>query len=178
MTAPQWTGTPAEWDAERDRLEDAMQTAMFDAFQSAGKISNSEWIQRAVLAVLPPRPVEPPSVVTGLGWSVGWDGTFFFVRQLPKEHHALHDRRAHTVAAYVGATDDEFAKIVELRDGPTARYEVCGYEHWRGNKYVQTFHVNANRDAEGCKQSVQFEAIQSVLGGTAHAIYKRVGGEK
>ena len=171
MTAPQWTGTPAEWDAELERRACAIQDQSNFAL-------DDDAVVRWARATMPPRPVEPPSVVTGLGWSVGWDGTFFFVRQLPKEHHALHDRRAHTVAAYVGATDDEFAKIVELRDGPTARYEVCGYEHWRGNKYVQTFHVNANRDAEGCKQSVQFEAIQSVLGGTAHAIYKRVGGEK
>ena len=156
----EWKGTPAEWDAEFKRIVDAA-TSGFSAADVA-------------LKLLPPRPVEPPSVVTAVGWRVTWDGAQFAGKHpgdLPRTFKSSHD-----AAFWASATEAEHDAIRALRDGPTARYEVCGYEHWRGNKYVQTFHVSDTMTAESCKQSVQFEIIQTQGGGTAHAIYKRVGG--
>ena len=116
---------------------------------------------------MPPRPVEQPYTCEQCGITdedVYWSG------------RPNNKRCGHLTAE--SCREALKRELRALRDGPTPQYEVCGYEHWRGNKYVQTFHVNDNRDAESCKQSVQFEIIQSGGGGTAHAIYKRVGGEK
>lgn len=176
-----FTGTPAEWDAERDRKIESIKEANIAYSLAKHRIPrehvhmDDSWLLALAEATMSPRPVEPPSVVTAVGWRVTWDGAQFAGKHpgdLPRTFKSSHD-----AAFWASATEAEHDAIRALRDGPTARYEVCGYEHWRGNKYVQTFHVNANRDAESCKQSVQFEIIQSGGGGTAHAIYKRVGGE-
>lgn len=161
MSDTKWPGTPAEWDAERDRRAEAMRAANAQVGLSYTDLATT---------TMPPRPVEPPSVVMASGWTVTWTGNHFRVGS------TQYFKMAHDAAWRANASEAEHDAIRALRDGPTARYEVCGYEHWRGNKYVQTFHVSDTMTAESCKKSVQFEIIQTTGGGTAHAIYKRVGG--
>lgn len=171
MSDTKWPGTPAEWDAELERRACAIQN---ESDFTLGDDAVVRWAR----ATMPPRPVEPPSVVTASGWRVTWEPEprTFYLRSTLTTGTSKCANSVSEVARRIMTTDEELDAIRALRDGPTARYEVCGYEHWRGNKYVQTFHVSDTMTAESCKQSVQFEIIQTQGGGTAHAIYKRVGG--
>jgi len=166
VSTTEWSGTAAEWDAERDRRADAM-LRTDGAWQS--RVLDLAAYRALATATMPPRPVERPSVVTARGWSVEWDGTFFSFRQITTKNRAVHDRRAHVVAACVGATDDEYAKIAALRDGPAPRYESL-------NEWVR---VDAAGVVQSCwsNEEMANKAVDQ-FGGTAHAIYRRVEGDK
>lgn len=164
MTA-EWKGSPAEWDAERDRIISAMRAASPIALVSA-------FYETLATATMPPRPVEPPSVVTASGWTVTWDGK----RLIAKNSWLTESFEAPiSLACCVHATDDEYMKIRALRDGPTARYEVCGWQVRRGASEITTFSVSGTFNADACQRMAEGHAKNH--GGTAHAIYKRVGGE-
>ena len=164
MSTTEWTGTPAEWDAEL--------TARMNRLVEANFTAGSRSVRYIATATMPPRPVEPPSVVTASGWTVTWDGEQF------KASHptSLPYRRkwSHEIAYCVDATEAEYDAIRALRDGPAPRYEVCGWGVWKAGgadiwwssaNYGDKAEANANEDARKC-------------GGTAHAIYRRVEGEK
>ena len=152
----EWKGTPAEWDAEFKRIVDAA-TSGFSAADVA-------------LKLLPPRPVEPPSVVTAVGWRVTWDGAQFAGKHpgdLPRTFKSSHD-----AAFWASATEAEHDAIRALRDGPTARYEVCGWGVTHNGR--TTTCGNEIQEIDLCEEWAHKRS--RLCGGTAHAIYKRVGG--
>lgn len=157
----QWTGTPAEWDAERDRRVEEMRARV--PFVSR-HVTDSDVCDLAT-ATMPPRPVEPPSV-TVKDFRVTYEGAQF-VRTYPSGVRFIYDDEAH-LAFNVRLTRTQLDAIRALRDGPAPRYEPL-------NEWVRV-------DAAGVVQSCwsnEERANKAVdqFGGTAHAIYRRVEGE-
>lgn len=179
-------------------------------------------VDAVVSDLAPPRPVEPPSVVTASGWTVTWDALQFKAGR--KDMLSYRRERSHQIAHLIDATeaehdairalrdgptvvpeyvkkalaslskaypvlekhadhiDGEFDNalrtvrtyIESLRDGPTARYDVCGWGVTKdgGTRTWGGAHQSLTQ-AEG---SAKREAAHN--GGTAHAIYKRVDVER
>lgn len=157
----EWTGTPAEWDAERDRRAGAILT-------ESACVTHPEALRWAT-ATMPPRSAEPPSVVTASGWRVTWDGTVFVYRY---QTRVFSDSFAHKAAAYIDATEAEHDAIRALRGGPTPRYEVCGWQVRRGLSEVTTWSIASLFTADQCKELAEKNAGN--FGGTAHPIFRRV----
>lgn len=169
MTAPTWTGTPAEWDAERDRREKAITKAFREENETMRQWPGTKTL---ATATMPPRPVEPPSVTTTSGWRVTWDGKVFVATHEAAGRYSYYDEDDQCIGAvlayHIRLTPDEVRRIVALRDGPAPRYVEDG---WRV-RYATGAHYNVFPDKDVAT------AIAAGIGGTAHAIYRRVEGDK
>ena len=151
-SAPTWPGTPAEWDAERERKVGQMRAAL----EANGiTVLYSDSLPILAESVLPPRPVEPPLTCVWCGCA---------------DEHVL-SMQGHTYVSHYCATKCRDALLRELRalrDGPTPQYEVCGWSRFDSSgKMFSTWSTES-----------QAKNAQREYGGTAHAIYKRVDVER
>jgi len=163
----QWTGTPAEWDAERDRRVEEMRARV--PFVSR-HVTDSDVCDFAT-ATMPPRPVEPPSVRV-LGWTITWEASEFVARQ--PDYVTCHYQDEALIAFDIRLSREQLDAIRALRDGPAPRYEVCGWGVTRDGK---TFTYGSYNSCESDLRAYADARVKE-HGGTAHAIYRRVEGDK
>lgn len=157
MTAPTWSGTPAEWDAERDRRAKAIG-------ESSVVIQHWSVYRDMATRTMPPRPVDPPFTCGECGLT---DNSVFNVG-------GTYTRFAHASAAI--CREQLKRELRALRDGPTPQYEVCGWQSRSGVWQVSTWASSYTFPVDECERIAKKHA--RICGGTAHAIYKRVGGDK
>ena len=141
----QWSGTPAEWDAEL--------TARMNRLVEANFTAGSRSVRYVATATMPPRPVEPPYTCEQCGVT---DGDVY--RFLGNYGHLTAESCREALKRELRA----------LRDGPAPRYVEDG---WRV-RYATGAHYNVFPDKDVAT------AIAAGIGGTAHAIYRRVEGDK
>lgn len=148
----QWSGTPAEWDAEL--------TARMNRLVEANFTAGSRSVRYVATATMPPRPVEPPYTCEQCGVT---DGDVY--RFLGNYGHLTAESCREALKRELRA----------LRDGPAPRYEVCGWQAHKWPSIVSTWSATDTFDVAGCERLAR--AHVSKCGGTAHAIYRRVEGK-
>ena len=162
MSTTEWSGTPAEWDAERERKIKRVRAIINANFVEPVSEGN---LLAIVEATMPPRPVKRPFTCVECGvadnsvFNVGGDGR----------------RYSHASAGI--CREALKRELCALRDGPAPRYEVCG---WGVDNDIDgdsaAWEVSKKKTLDHCEERSK-EWIR-LYGGTAHAIYRRVEGDK